>query len=92
MIYLGDGMTDVPCMKLVKVNGGYSIAVFIREQQGYAEGSAEKRTGEFCRQSRLFQGRSALEKTVRDIITKMVITDSLVRENKAQLAGTDSVR
>lgn len=28
MIYFGDGLTDVPCMKLVKDNGGNSVAVF----------------------------------------------------------------
>ena len=30
MIYIADGLTDVPCMKLVKANGGKAIAVYNR--------------------------------------------------------------
>ncbi len=28
MIYIGDGMTDIPCMKLVKEKGGKAIAIY----------------------------------------------------------------
>lgn len=33
MIYFGDGETDVPCMRTVKANGGYSLAIFGNEKK-----------------------------------------------------------
>ena len=28
IVYIGDGETDIPCMKMVKISGGHSIAVY----------------------------------------------------------------
>lgn len=33
MIYIGDGLTDVPSMKVTKLNGGHSIGVYADEQE-----------------------------------------------------------
>jgi len=35
ILYIGDGLTDVPCMTVIRKNGGYAIAVFkSRDSQG----------------------------------------------------------
>lgn len=76
MIYMGDGLTDVPCMILVKENGGTSIAV-------YPKGSQEKVTHLFedgrvnyiCKAD--YSSNSELEKVVKLIIDGISIRETL---------------
>ncbi|ASF48261.1 HAD family hydrolase [Methylovulum psychrotolerans] len=37
MIFIGDGETDIPCMRLVKDKGGHSIAVYTPNKKGAKE-------------------------------------------------------
>ena len=75
MIYFGDGDTDVPCMKLTKVNGGHSIAVY---QDDSAE--AKKLIGEgrvdFALPADYSKGR-ILERTVFTIIDEIAAKEQL---------------
>ena len=76
MIYMGDGLTDVPCMILVKENGGTSIAV-------YPKGSQEKvahlfengRVNYICKAD--YSSNSELEKVVKLIIDGISIRETL---------------
>ena len=74
MIYVGDGETDVPCMKIVNMFGGHSIAVYNPENKKKKAG-AEK----LKRQGRVnfiapanYESGSRMFDIVRHIIDKIV--------------------
>lgn len=80
MIYIGDGMTDVPCMKLVKVNGGQSIAVFRRRNKKTAAKLLSEDRVNFITEANYTEGRE-LDNIVKTIIDKMAVVDRLCELN-----------
>ena len=78
MIYIADGKTDVPCMKLVKVNGGYSIAVYQNKKKQEAEELIRDQRVNFAVPANYTED-SQLDCVVKDIISEMAIKDKLVR-------------
>lgn len=86
MIYIGDGLTDVPCMKLVKINGGYSIAVYQRGKRGKVEDLITNNRVNFIEPADYSEG-SDLDSTVKLILSKMSMVNDLTSKSKSQLEG-----
>ncbi|MBQ9036128.1 MAG: haloacid dehalogenase-like hydrolase [Erysipelotrichaceae bacterium] len=84
MIYLGDGMTDVPCMRLVKANGGYSIGVYFREKKSTVRRLLEEDRVNFALQADYREG-SELINTLHNIIDKIVAEDKITYYNNKLL-------
>ena len=85
MIYIGDGMTDIPCMKMIKERGGKSIAL-------YATGKAEtvKPLVEDARINYVcvadYSPNSTLEKIVKLMIENMAVIEKLKAKEEQQLS------
>ena len=75
MIYIGDGLTDVPCMKLVKDRGGESIALYHKDKRRVQQLLLEKRVNFVCPAN--YTKNSELEETIKKIIDKMVVNHEL---------------
>ena len=84
MIYIGDGLTDVPCMKLVKVNGGYSIAVHKPGQQQKVQPLIRDGRVDIIAEADYSEG-SDLETTVKEMIRGMAVNDELRKKSRGQL-------
>ncbi|MCQ3035122.1 MAG: haloacid dehalogenase-like hydrolase [Bacilli bacterium] len=86
IVYLGDGMTDVPCMILVKQNGGKSIAIFNKNLEQVTMSSLKTRVNFACKAD--YTENSELEKTVKLIIDRIAVNDAIrIKEDRLQSSG-----
>ena len=84
MIYMGDGLSDVPCMKMMRAYGGQAIAVYQAANRPGVEDLLSKGRVDFMFPADYSEG-TGLDQTVKHIITKMAICDALSEENGRQL-------
>ena len=84
MIYMGDGLSDVPCMKMMRAYGGQAIAVYQGSNRAGVEELLARGRVDFIFPADYREG-TALDMTVKNIIRKMAISDRLWEENTQQL-------
>ena len=85
MIYIGDGLTDIPCMKLVKERGGKSIALYPKDNREHVKPLVEDaRINYVCEAD--YTSDSPLEKIVKLMIEKMAILEKLKKQEREQLS------
>ena len=83
MIYIGDGLSDVPCMKMMRAYGGQAIAVYQEDNRAGVEDLLSKGRVDFIFPAD-YRAGMGLDTTVQNIIRKMTITDALAEENARQ--------
>ena len=84
MIYLGDGLSDVPCMKMMRAYGGQAIAVYQNSNRAGVEDLLAKGRVDFIYPADYREG-TELEITVKRIIRRMAVSHQLSEEHAGQL-------
>lgn len=86
MIYIGDGLSDVPCMKMMKSYGGVSIAVYQNDVTVKVMDLLQNDRVDYIYPAD-YSEDSGLDKTVKNIIRKMAVCETLFIENINQKNG-----
>ena len=81
---MGDGLSDVPCMKMMRAYGGQAIAVYQESNRLGVEDLMAKGRVDFIFKADYSEG-TPLDLTVKNIIRKMAIVDQLGEETGRQL-------
>lgn len=86
MIYIGDGSTDVPCMKLLKENGGKAIALFPAGERYKVQDLVEDNRLNYVCVADYSEGKT-LEKIVKLMMDSITIVNNLKSKEQQQISS-----
>ena len=89
MIYLGDGLTDVPCMKLVKLSGGHSIALYQDGQKEKVQPLLKHERVDWIFQADYREGQP-LDVAMKNLIYKLGVDNTLITLSNDQKKEIDA--
>ena len=83
MIYIGDGLTDIPCMTMLKKQGGKSIGVYVnKHKERVQQFLVDDRVNYVCPAN--YKENSYLDKTVKLIIKSTCLISELAALEEKQ--------
>jgi hypothetical protein len=91
MIYVGDGLTDVPCMKTTRSKGGYAIAVYRQGNSDIADDLLLQNRADFAVPADYTEG-SVMEQTVTTLLRKLRAEHDLIDIHKRHMRQADRRR
>ena len=89
MIYIGDGLTDVPCMKLVKQSGGHSIAIYHSGEKQNAVSLLKHERVDWMFEADYSEG-SELDRTMKLLLSDLGYYNKLREINELQKKEFDN--
>ena len=89
MIYIGDGDTDIPCMKLVNQYGGHSIAVYAKNKQTVRKLMYDERINHYCKAD--YSKGSELYELVSRIVHQISVESPLRNDSYKQYKESKKV-
>lgn len=84
MIYFGDGLTDIPSMRMTRENGGYAIAVYQNDDKRIASNLLLDNRIDFYAKADYCEN-SQIDKLVKNLLLKMAIEAKLKDVHEKQM-------
>ena len=81
IIYVGDGMTDIPSMTLVKKNGGHSIAIHPKDDKNTVQKIYDDNRCDFIVEAD-YSANGEMDKVIKMLIDLISVQEKLKRKEK----------